>query len=62
FAGISRVSNHKKQTVSQFFVNLFQTLHGALYMFHWMLVIAAITARMSLRPKRLKWVKTVHEG
>jgi 1,2-diacylglycerol 3-beta-glucosyltransferase len=31
-------------------------------MFHWMLVIGGMTARISVRPKRLKWVKTVHQG
>ncbi len=44
------------------FITLLQTIRGVLYMFHWMLVIASITARISVRPKRLKWVKTVHEG
>jgi len=37
-------------------------LRGTLYMVHWIVVIAATTARMSIRPKRLKWVKTVHRG
>jgi 1,2-diacylglycerol 3-beta-glucosyltransferase len=31
-------------------------------MFHWLIVIASTTARISVRPKRLKWVKTVHQG
>lgn len=39
-----------------------QTLRGNLYMLHWFLVIASTTARLSIRPKRLKWVKTVHHG
>ena len=45
-----------------FLTNLFQTLRGTLYMFHWFLVVSSTTARISVRPKRLKWVKTVHEG
>ena len=39
-----------------------QSLRGVAYMFHWQIVMLSITARMSIRPKRLKWVKTVHEG
>ncbi|GAB4143541.1 MAG: glycosyltransferase family 2 protein [Cyanobacteria bacterium J069] len=41
---------------------LLQTLRGAIYMLHWFAVVASTTARMSIRPKRLKWVKTVHHG
>lgn len=41
---------------------LFQTLRGTVYMFHWFIVVASATARISVRPKRLKWVKTVHRG
>ena len=39
-----------------------QSLNGLLYMVHWQIVMLSVTARMSIRPKRLKWVKTVHEG
>ena len=39
-----------------------QSLRGLVYMIHWQIVMLSITARMSIRPKRLKWVKTVHEG
>ncbi len=35
-------------------------LVGTLYMFHWLVVMPAVTARLALRPKRLKWIKTVH--
>lgn len=41
---------------------LLHALIGTLYMFHWVPVMASTTARMAIRPKRLKWVKTVHEG
>ncbi|MFN9174864.1 MAG: glycosyltransferase [Synechocystis sp.] len=37
-----------------------QTLLGTFYMFHWLVVMPAVTARMAFRAKRLKWVKTVH--
>jgi 1,2-diacylglycerol 3-beta-glucosyltransferase len=62
FIGLRRIQKDEPLTVSTFFVTLFQTLRGTFYMFHWMLVIASITARISVRPKRLKWVKTVHQG
>ena len=31
-------------------------------MLHWLLVIATVTLRLSVRPKRLRWVKTTHIG
>lgn len=39
-----------------------QSLWGLIYLFHWIPIMASVTARMSVRPKRLKWVKTVHSG
>ena len=39
-----------------------QSLRGLIYMLHWQVVMFSVTARMSFRPKRLKWVKTVHGG
>ncbi|MEM6611963.1 MAG: glycosyltransferase family 2 protein [Cyanobacteria bacterium P01_C01_bin.72] len=39
-----------------------QSLRGLVYMLHWQIVMSSVTARMSIRPKRLKWVKTVHGG
>lgn len=44
------------------FADLFQTLFGTIYMLHWFPIMASTTARMAIRPKRLKWVKTVHHG
>jgi 1,2-diacylglycerol 3-beta-glucosyltransferase len=41
---------------------LWQTLLGSIYMTHWLFVVASVTHRMSIRPKRLKWVKTIHQG
>ena len=41
---------------------LFQSIYGTLYMLHWLLVIASTTLRISIRPKQLKWVKTIHQG
>ena len=41
---------------------LLHTVFGTLYMFHWLPVVTVTTARLSIRPKRLKWVKTIHQG
>lgn len=63
FVGLLRTQQRDEPiTVSTLFVTLLQTLRGMVYMLHWMLVIAGMTARISVRPKRLKWVKTVHLG
>jgi 1,2-diacylglycerol 3-beta-glucosyltransferase len=40
----------------------FQALRGTFYMFHWFPVLIIMTARLSIRPKQLKWVKTAHHG
>jgi 1,2-diacylglycerol 3-beta-glucosyltransferase len=39
-----------------------QSIRGTLYMFHWFIVIGSTNLRISVRPKRLKWVKTSHQG
>jgi 1,2-diacylglycerol 3-beta-glucosyltransferase len=44
------------------FFALLRALYGTLYMLHWLPVIASTTARIAIRPHRLKWVKTVHHG
>ncbi len=62
FAGLRRIRQDKEFKLSTYFLLLLQTLRGSLYMFHWIVVISSTTARMSVRPKRLKWVKTVHQG
>lgn len=41
---------------------LVSTARGILYMMHWIPVMSSTTARMSVRAKRLKWVKTAHHG
>lgn len=56
FSGIWRT--HKRSP----FIMLLQTVRGTLYMMHWLPVMASTTARMSVRPKRLRWVKTIHQG
>ena len=56
FMGIRRT-----QSVSVFSA-LGQTLLGIVYMMHWAVVMSTTTVRVAVRPKRLKWVKTVHTG
>ncbi len=39
---------------------IIQTLRGSFYMLHWVVVIGSMAIRISVRQKRLKWVKTAH--
>jgi 1,2-diacylglycerol 3-beta-glucosyltransferase len=39
-----------------------KTIPGMIYMLHWIPVIACVTLRMCIVPKKLKWVKTQHQG
>ena len=57
-----RISEGKKLNLAVLLNIAWQSLRGLIYMIHWQIVMLSITARMSIRPKRLKWVKTVHEG
>lgn len=60
FSGLKRVRGGNKSTST--FVLLLQTLRGTMYMFHWLVVMVSTSARIAVRPKQLKWVKTVHQG
>ena len=60
--GANSVDSASKRHPLAGFGLFFQALYGTLYMLHWFPVIASATARMSIRPKRLKWVKTTHQG
>lgn len=62
--GLVRVQNAsgKAINVADLLKIMGQSLRGLVYMLHWQIVMFSVTARMSIRPKRLKWVKTVHEG
>ncbi|MEA5599307.1 glycosyltransferase family 2 protein [Rivularia sp. UHCC 0363] len=60
FAGLKRINKNKGLNYS--YILALQSLRGILYMFHWLVVISTTTIRMSLRPKRLKWVKTLRQG
>ena len=59
--GLRRTAGEKLSFSSLLFICT-QTFRGMIYMLHWLLVMTFTTARMSIRPKRLKWVKTVHQG
>jgi 1,2-diacylglycerol 3-beta-glucosyltransferase len=60
--GLHRTRTGKKLSFSHLLSISWQTLRGMVYMLHWLAIVPSVTARMSVRPKRLKWVKTVHEG
>lgn len=62
FIGLRRTRRQTKFAVSNVFLTLLQTLRGTLYMLHWLVVVGSVTARISVRPKQLKWVKTIHQG
>ncbi|NRB06893.1 MAG: glycosyltransferase family 2 protein [Richelia sp.] len=62
FHGLRRIRRDKGLRASNYLVIMLQTLRGTIYMLHWFVVMSATTARMSVRPKRLKWVKTIHQG
>jgi len=62
FFGLRQVRNQEKLSFSELSAIGWQTLRGIIYMLHWSIIIPSIATRMSVRPKRLKWVKTVHQG
>ena len=62
FIGLKRTSNHKKLNLFEQLGLMTKSVMGMIYLTHWFLVMPATTFRMSIRQKRLKWVKTVHEG
>ncbi|AFZ44290.1 glycosyl transferase family 2 [Halothece sp. PCC 7418] len=51
--------NESKLTIWE---RLGESIRGTLYMIHWLLIIPSMTARLAVRPKKLKWVKTSHQG
>jgi 1,2-diacylglycerol 3-beta-glucosyltransferase len=62
FIGLKRMQRNQDLTLSSYLAIFLQTLRGTIYMLHWLVVIASVTIRMSVRPKRFRWVKTVHKG
>lgn len=61
FIGLKRSAN-QKLTFTQQLSLMGKSFRGMIYLTHWFLVMPVTTLRMSIRQKRLKWVKTVHEG
>lgn len=61
-SNVAIVADTELQKRQSLFMLLFRSLYGTVYMLHWLPVVASTTTRMSIRPKRLKWVKTVHYG
>jgi len=62
FTGLRRLRPDDRLTLPLMLELIGQTLRGVLYLFHWIPLMASVTARVSVRQKRLKWVKTVHRG
>lgn len=62
FAGLRRTRQGERLGIPDLLALGWQTLRGSLYLLHWFAIIPSITLRMSVRPKRLKWVKTTHQG
>ncbi|MGB6301620.1 MAG: glycosyltransferase family 2 protein [Rivularia sp. (in: cyanobacteria)] len=62
FAGLKQIHKNKSLKTYAYLMFLLQSLRGVLFMFHWIVVISSTTARMSILPKRLKWVKTLRQG
>lgn len=62
FAGLKRIHKNKRLKTYAYLLLLLQSLRGVLFLFHWIVVISTTTARMSVLPKRLKWVKTLRQG
>jgi 1,2-diacylglycerol 3-beta-glucosyltransferase len=62
FTGLKRTKTGDKSSIGDSFNMVIKSILGMIYMTHWFIVMPVTTARMSVRQKQLKWVKTVHEG
>ncbi|MEM8777289.1 MAG: glycosyltransferase family 2 protein [Cyanobacteria bacterium P01_G01_bin.49] len=62
FTGLRRTQDSEKLGIFGVFRLGWQSLIANFYMMHWLIIMPSVTTRMSIRPKRLKWIKTVHEG
>ncbi len=61
FAALNRIGKVQNKPLNLAQIT-FGSILGTVYMSHWLVVVASVTARMSIRPKRFNWVKTVHVG
>jgi 1,2-diacylglycerol 3-beta-glucosyltransferase len=62
FSAIGMLNGLRSTQTTSLFRKVAQTVQGMIYLLHWFLVMATVTLRMAIRPKRLKWVKTDHGG
>ncbi|MBW4505320.1 MAG: glycosyltransferase family 2 protein [Scytonematopsis contorta HA4267-MV1] len=62
FSGLKQLRQEKPSNFFTYASMLLQAISGTIYMTHWFIVISFASIRMSVLPKRLKWVKTVHTG
>lgn len=62
YQGLRRLQANRRRSLWGQTQLLAQTLQGTIYMLHWLVIMPCVTTRMAVRPKRLKWVKTVHAG
>lgn len=61
FAALNRIGKVQNKPLNLAQIT-FESILGTVYMSHWLVVVASVTARMSIRAKRFNWVKTVHVG
>ena len=52
----------RKEHPLSLLLTFLESVRGTFYMLHWFVVMGITIGRMSVLPKRLKWVKTVHRG
>jgi 1,2-diacylglycerol 3-beta-glucosyltransferase len=62
FNSIRRLHRLQHGTNPPVLSSLAQAIQGLTYMLHWIVIMAVVTLRMAILPKRLKWVKTLHVG
>lgn len=61
--GLIRIRRQQQPVTFSFLMAInWQIFKGMIYMLHWLIVMPSTIVRMSIRPKRLKWVKTIHQG
>ncbi|MGB3790509.1 MAG: glycosyltransferase family 2 protein [Phormidesmis sp.] len=59
-SGIGMFTTLRQAERTSMWSAIVQTVRGSLYMLHWVVVIGSMAIRISVREKRLKWVKTAH--
>lgn len=57
--GLKRLNTSDKQS---FITRFSASVSAIVYMLHWLVIMPCVTTRMAFQEKRLKWVKTVHQG